>query len=77
MRELFIILLKGPNYIVGFIKSLLTERTFRVKLNDSFSETRKVSCYVPRDCVLWPLVFVIYVNDIPLSNSTNLLSSIC
>ena len=45
------ILLKVPNYIIRFIKSFLTARTFRVKVNDSFSETRKVSCSVPHGSV--------------------------
>ena len=52
-------------YIIDFLKN----REFRVSIEDSLSEVGKILCSVPQGSVLGPLLFLVYINDIPLADS--------
>ena len=52
---------------VTFMKSYLTNRLQRCKINNSFSEWGKVLDDVPQGSTLRPLLFSIFLNDILLS----------
>ena len=51
--------------ILTWIKSFLTGRTQVVKINGSASESAPVLSVIPQGNVLGPLLFVIYINDLP------------
>ena len=47
------------------LKSYLSERYQVVKVNDVISETKLISTGVPQGSVLGPLLYLIYVNELP------------
>ena len=66
-----LIYLGVPLYIIRFIKDFLTNRFFKVKISNTFSRTHPITCSVPQGSVLGPLLFLVFIGDIPLSNSKN------
>ena len=56
--------------ILQWFKNYLTGRQQRVLLNGVISDTLPISSAVPQGSILGPLLFLIYVNDLPSSISS-------
>ena len=49
-----------------WFKSYLNGRTQRVRIGDSYSEPKNISCGVPQGSIIGPILFLLYINDLPL-----------
>ena len=58
---------------INWFRCYLSNRTFIVNINDKFSNLAKVSCGVPQGSILGPLLFLLYLNDIPHAINSRLL----
>ena len=56
-----------PYYLLRILLSFLNNRTFCTRVNGTTSTTRNIKAGVPQGSVLSPILFNIYMHDIPIS----------
>ena len=60
------------NHTIGWFKSYLSNRLFRVILENGYSDPSNITSGVPQGSILGPLLFLIYVNYMPQAVISNL-----
>ena len=60
------------NHTIGWFKTYLSNRLFRVNLGNCYSDPSNITCGVPQGSILGPLMFLIHVNDMPQAVKSNL-----
>ena len=59
--------------VISWFKSYLSNRKIIVNLKNSFSEPGHLLCGVPQGSILRPLLFLLYINDMPQAVNYKLL----
>ena len=67
-----LIKMRFPHYLIKIVSSYLKDRNFRVKLGNQLSDSISVNDGVPQGSVLGPLLFIIFMIDLPTHLNTTL-----
>ncbi|KAL4143248.1 hypothetical protein QTP88_005603 [Uroleucon formosanum] len=63
--------LKIPQNLIKLTQSFLSNRSFRVRIEDKLSSLRDIQAGVPQGSCLAPTLYLIFTNDIPVNNKAS------
>lgn len=61
-----------PEYLKAILLSFLDKRTFRVRIASAMSKVTEINAGVPQGSILGPVLFNIFVHDIPVPENSTL-----
>ena len=61
-----------PFYIINIIKDFISGRSFKVKVNGSYSKIRSIFRGLPQGAVFSPTLYNLFTNDLPIKNHQRL-----
>ena len=64
--------LKFPKWMIFFLNSYLKNRSFTVKLDNTFSTEREIKAGVPQGSLIGPTIFNLNINDMPTTAGVNI-----
>ena len=63
--------------VIDWYKSYLSSRKFHVNVHDKFSTSADLRCGVPQKSILGPLLFLLYINDMPQAVDCKQMIHVC
>jgi hypothetical protein len=60
--------LNVPDYLIKWTKSFLDNRSFKINVDGALSDPGQIICGCPQGAILSPLLFNIFINDVPVEN---------
>lgn len=61
-----------PPNLIQFIHSFIINRKFYTKVGNDHSTIKEINAGIPQGSALGPVLYIYYINDIPMTNNTNI-----
>ena len=62
------------NNLIKWFASFLSNRSISIRIDGLLSEPHSINSGVPQGCVIWPVLFILFINDLLSSTSSSIYS---